>query len=371
MLRLLIAYALSVGSALAAEFKDDVKLVADGITLSLDAEPGQVLVSPRFQGTVMVSTLDGESLGWINRDKVRTGKGGVGGADRFWFAPDGSRYTVFFDPQVPLEEKNWRPPPEVLNGPMKVLDKSEREVVMEKDIRLTNHPGTAFSTRLKRKVRILDAKTSTANLGMSWPGELNYVGFRVENEVTNLGNAWKAEDGLLSLWSLSTFQGGESVEVRMRLPKDGTVRRYFEPFRENQLTIEKQIARFRCDGNWWSKIGLYPKDALGLMLSVDRERKLLTVVRYKAAKGKRFPRAERGDVGDPYDGDMANVYNHGMLDRSDFPAPLFYEMESASPMPELGKGESISHWHEVMHFRGEVGMLESFAAKLLKSYHDG
>jgi len=340
----------------ATRFSEDVALVGDGVVLS--GETGKVLVSPRLQGTVLVSTVDGESLGWINREAIASGKGGVGGADRFWFGPDGSQYTVFFEPGAPLEEKNWRVAPEVAEGEMKVLEKANDKVVMERVIRLKNHLGAEFNTRLKRTVTMVSAKSEVTGV--------TGVAYRVENEITNLGERWNHQKGLLALWSLGSFTGGEKVEVKLQVGAADKVRKYFTPFQKEQLKFEGGVASFRCSGNWRSKIGLAPEDSSGVMVSIDPERRLLTVIRYSVADGERFPHAERGIQKNPYDGDLANVYNHGSLDRKPFDAPQFYEMESASSMRELKKGESIKHWQEVSHYRGDLKKLNELANLFLK-----
>jgi len=101
-----------------------------------------------------------------------------------------------------------------------------------------------------------------------------------------------------------------------------------------------------------------PKDSSGKMYSYDSARKLLTLVRYKVDKGLRYPHSQRGPQANPYNGDLAQVYNHGSIDRKPLVKPAFYEMESASAMPELEPSESMTHWQEVYHYQGELDDLQ-------------
>ncbi|MEM9079893.1 MAG: DUF6786 family protein [Verrucomicrobiota bacterium] len=349
---ILLSIAWVVAQPIPHSFKNDAQLFPDGIILS--DKNRKVLISPQHQGTVCVSTLDGESLGFLNRDAIRSGNGGIGGADRFWFAPDGSQFTVFFEPGAELTEDNWRVAPGVATGSMRILTQTDGSVDMDREIELQNHLGTSFKTRIRRTVTLLPSDS-----------DLPSVAFRVENTVTNLGPAWDADTGLLAIWNLSSFAGGPEVEVQIPLPQTPEVRSYFTPFQKDQLTIENQLARFRCNGNWRSKIGLPATSSLGIFYSLDPARKLLTIVRYQRAVGTRYPHSERGHQDKPYQGDLVQVYNHGRLDRQPLPQPSFYEMESVSPMKELQTGESITHWQEIRHYRGSKKELDAIIKKWL------
>lgn len=297
----------------------------------------RVLVSPRNQGRVLVAEKEGECFGWVNLEALKNGRGG-GGLDRFWFGPDGSQFTVFFRPGAPLEEGNWRVPDEVAGGEMTVTKRGEEFLEMERDIEVKNHLGTEFRVRLLRTV------------------SLSNRGLKVTNVVTNLGEDWSEERGLLAIWNLASLQGRETTRVIFPVQEVEKVQRYFEPFREGQLHLKNGRASFRCSGNWRSKIGLKREDCAGF-LSVREERDssdlVILTMRYAVGTGQRYPHAERGPQKRPYAGDLMNVYNHGTLDRSPLAEAAFYELESASAMPELRQGESFSHWQELDFLPGE------------------
>ena len=102
---------LATGGAQAAELETygAVRdfLVAHTKVVELTGENGErVAICPEYQGRVMTSTsgdLKGMSHGWVNREFIERGAtdrhfNNYGGEDRFWLAPEGGPYSLFFAP---------------------------------------------------------------------------------------------------------------------------------------------------------------------------------------------------------------------------------------------------------------------------------
>ena len=63
---------------------------------------------------------------------------------------------------------------------------------------------------------------------------------------------------------------------------------------------------------------------------------------------------------------LTQSYNHGDHEKpGEVAADAFYEIESASPVRALRKGESIRHRHAIYHFQGPREELEKLGSKLL------
>ena len=84
---------------------------------------GRVALSAKYQGRVMTSAADaaGQSLGWIHRDFIASGKTGsqfdnYGGEDRFWLGPEGGQLGLYFPPGKPYTFDDWRVPAALQGG---------------------------------------------------------------------------------------------------------------------------------------------------------------------------------------------------------------------------------------------------------------
>jgi hypothetical protein len=60
-----------------------------------------------------------------------------------------------------------------------------------------------------------------------------------------------------------------------------------------------------------------------------------------------------------------NSYNDGPPAPGAEPLGPYYELETSSPAAELAAGESLTHVHRTLHFRGEETELDSVAKKTL------
>jgi len=65
----------------------------------------------------------------------------------------------------------------------------------------------------------------------------------------------------------------------------------------------------------------------------------------------------------PFDGDVVNAYNDGLIDGKQM--GKFYELESSSPAATLNVGESMYHLHRTIHLKGNSSELNEITKTLL------
>ncbi len=80
-----------------------------------NGEGGRAVVIPTLQGRTMTSASQGEggqSYGYINYDMFTRDPDPqinlFGGEDRIWISPEGGQFTVFCDPDVPMDFASWK-----------------------------------------------------------------------------------------------------------------------------------------------------------------------------------------------------------------------------------------------------------------------
>ena len=195
-------------------FGEDVAFMrqhADVIVLSGRAGRSQVAVSPGLLGQIMTSTAsgaDGEGYGWINPKAILAGEvnaqiNAYGGEDRFWLGPEGSRFSLFFDPGAPFELGNWRTPTAINEGAYVVIDQSSRHVVLHKQMQRINYAKTKLDLDVNRRINLLDRDAIQRLLGIRLADAVDFVAFESKNTITNSGKEpWTKASGLPSIWIL-------------------------------------------------------------------------------------------------------------------------------------------------------------------------
>ncbi len=344
----------------------------DVIELSDASGMARVAVVAEYQGRVMTSTSGGTagpSFGWLNREAIaakerRPHINVFGGEDRFWLGPEGGQYSIFFAQGDPFDLEHWQTPEPIDWGAWEVVDRSASEVRFRKHIDLVNYAGTKLSLEATRVIRIVDPSSSGAEA----------VGYESENTITNAGEAaWTKESGLLSIWILGMFNPSPSTTVTIPFapgPKDelGPIVNdaYFGKVTPDRLVVGDGILYFRGDGKHRSKIGIPRKRALPVMGSYDAQGEVLTLVEYTLPADATDYVNSMWEVSDaPYGGDVVNSYNDGPPAPGAPPLGPFYELESSSPAAELSPGESLTHLHRTLHFRGSEAELDTVAKRAL------
>lgn len=368
-----------------SNFGQDVEFLkqyVDTIVLQNELGNAQIAVVPAYQGRVMTSTasgLQGTSFGWINYNYIKAGKitphiNVPGGEERFWLGPEGGQFSLFFAPGAKFKFDDWQTPPAIDTEPFKVLDQGEQHATFGRDFTLQNYSGTQFNLNVERKVEVLSADAAAKSLGQDL-GELNFVGYRTTNRLTNRGdNAWTRDDGLLSIWLLGMYKPSPQTTVVIPFvggPESqlGSVVNdaYFGKVPGERLKIEDDVLFFSADGTYRSKIGLSPQRSKDIAGSYDAQGKVLTIVKYNK------PSADVTDYVNsmwelqdkPFAGDTVNAYNDGAPEPGVKPLGPFYEIESSSPAFALQPGESGVHVQETYHFESDEADMNRLSEALL------
>ena len=363
-------------------FRHDLELltsVQDIILLTGNNEAAMVAISPAWQGRVMTSTLsgkDGQSLGWINHELIRSGRtdphiNAYGGEDRFWLGPEGGQFSIYFKPGVPFSFENWFVPSVIDTEPFEVIEKNQNLARFRKEMKLVNYSNFKFDLLVERDVRLLDRKKVSEILGTS-VNDLEFVAYESENTITNKGDkAWTNDTGMLSIWILGMFQPSASTTVIIPIkegpeselgPKANDT--YFGKIPEDRLKIENNVLFFLADGKMRGKIGISPKRAKPFMGSYNEETNVLTVVKFSFdEKVSEYVNSMWEIQEDPFAGDVANSYNDGPLEDGSQMGP-FYELESSSPAAGLEPGSSLTHIHTTLHLTGDKATMDQIVQKV-------
>ena len=344
----------------------------DVIEISDPSGSSRVAVVAQYQGRVMTSTsggATGPSFGWLNRKAIAAKErkphiNVFGGEDRFWLGPEGGQYSIFFAQGDPFDLEHWQTPEPIDWGPWEVADRTDSEVRFRRTIELVNYAGTKLSLEVSRVIRIVDPGASG--------GEA--VGYESENTITNTGDsAWTKETGLLSVWILGMFNPSPSTTIVIPFvagPEEelGPIVNdaYFGKVPAERLVVGDGILYFRGDGESRGKIGIPRKRARPVMGSYDAEGEALTLVEYTLPPDATDYVNSMWEISDaPYAGDVANSYNDGPPAPGKKPLGPFYELESSSSAAALSPGESLTHVHRTLHFRGSEVELDAVAKKAL------
>lgn len=349
-------------------------------TVVLGEEGGaQIIVVPQYQGRTMTSTArgnEGTSYGWINFDLIESGKVDpvvnlYGGEDRFWVSPEGGQYSIFFEPDAPMDFANWRCPKILDTDAFDVVEQESHRIRLSKRGTLKNYSRFEFQVEFDREVILLDDQTAGAHLGCSVDG-LTMVSHESRNTLTNVGSqAWSPETGLIGIWMLNMNAPSPRATVLVPFKKGsveelGTVVNagYFGKLDSDRLVVaeDKGLIYFLGDGQLRSKLGLTVERAENYLGSWDPVLGVLTVAQFnlpaQAPHGYNNNLWEIQD--EPYRGDVINSYNDGPNESGGLLGP-FFELETISPALALKPDESYTHVHRTIRMESERSRLDEVA----------
>lgn len=361
-------------------FRDDASFLAKHFDIHTlqNAEGARAIVIPELQGRTMTSSSqgdEGQSYGYIKYDTFGSPHDPqinlFGGEDRIWISPEGGQFSVFFEPEVPMEYANWRTPKILDSIPYDVVEKSDSLITTKQSTALKNMSGYVFDIELKRTVELLSREAAAGHLNADITG-VSLVAHESRNTLTNTGNnTWQQETGLIGLWSLCMskpslgatlmipFRKGSESELGTIVTSD-----YFGKLDTTRLAVNEKLGMIFLlgDGEYRSKLGLSEKRALPFLGSWDSQRGVLTVAQFSmpetAPHGYTNNLWEHQD--DPYCGDVINGYNDGP-NESGGKLGGFYELETVSPAYALSPGESCTHMHRTIRIEGQREKLDSIA----------
>src|SRR3990172_5678565 len=367
------------------DFQGDVEFLrkhVETIVLGGDGGGPRVAVVPAYQGRVMTSTTGGASqpsFGWINYDHIASGKSTphinvYGGEERFWLGPEGGQFSIFFPPGGKFELVDWQTPAAIDVEPFAVVDQSDTSVHFQHEAQLKNYSNAEFNVRVDRTVDLLTKADAAKSLGQS-PGDVQMVGYRSTNRLTNIGTGdWKKSSGLLSIWILGMYRPGErtTVVVPFRTGDDERLGpivndAYFGKPPAERLVVGDGVLFFSGDGKYRSKIGLSPRRARDVAGSWDATAGVLTIVKYSQpdASVTDYVNSMWEIQLEPFAGDVVNSYNDGPPEPGAKPLGPFYELETSSPALALAAGTTAEHVQETYHFEGDRAALDALAKNVL------
>ena len=341
-------------------------------------EGGRAIVIPALQGRTMTSSSNGDqgqSYGFINYehyDKPLDPQINLyGGEDRIWISPEGGQFSVFFDPDVPMDFANWRCPKILDTDVYEVVEKDDGLITTKSSTAMMNMSGYVFDIELERTVELLSSESAAKHLQTSLDG-VSLAAQESRNKLTNTGDkTWSQETGLIGLWAICMskpspnatlmipFRKGEEAELGTIVTSD-----YFGKLGSDRLAVNEELGMIFLlgDGDYRSKLGLSEKRSLPYVGSWDADRGVLTVVQFSmpgtAPHGYTNNLWEVQD--EPYAGDVINGYNDGPND-SGGKLGGFYELETISPACALGPGESHTHTQRIIRIEGERAKLDAIS----------
>ena len=357
------------------QYHKDLILLGDGSDAG-----AQIIILPAYQGRVMTSTADGNggmSFGWINYDLIDSNKEeehfhAFGGEERFWLGPEGGQFSIFFKKGDPFDFDHWYVPKAIDTEPFILVSSSKTEANFQREMYLKNYSGFEFNLSVNRHIRLLSKTEIPLLLGFPLPGHLQIVGFESNNSITNTGNTpWTKEKGLLSIWILSMFNAGNKTTIAVPYKQGNkndlgklVTDDYFGKVPVDRLKIKNGVIFLNADSNYRSKIGISPKRALPILASFDQVNEVLTIAQFSLPE---FPADYVNSLWEiqekPFDGDVVNAYNDGLIDGKQM--GKFYELESSSPAATLNVGECMHHLHRTIHLKGNSNELNEITKTLL------
>jgi uncharacterized protein DUF6786 len=317
---------------------------------------GGFVYSANLQGRVMTSSLDlsEPGLGFLNRSVIENPPEAgpfinYGGEDRFWIGPEGSRFSLYFDPGDPMDVERWRVPTELNTGIFEEVGLGK----LQRHVRLKNVAGSVFEMRVERSIHA-PKRAEVEELVGELPSGTYWTAFRTQTRVINRGeSAWTRAGGLPCIWIVGMFHPGSQAMAILPFrtdrtdPDDGPAVRtdYFEPLNERRFRMAEDFALFRTDAKLRSKVGILRNRARNVMAAFDPDTQVFTLVVFTpVVENAPYVDEQWTADGDPFYGDVVNAYSHGGPEK-------FFELESSSPALELEPGEGYTHTVTTLHFR--------------------
>lgn len=337
----------------------------------------QVVISPELQGRILVSTangLRGSSYGWYDKsliasDSVFQNISKVGGASRIWFGPDQGENDVFVEVDALTNEVTRKAPKDLDTLQFEVLEKTENTITLGSKMHIKNLKHTIFDIDVLRRITLFSTAQIMSNLDVPVSESVDAVGFGAITSMTNIGDDWTKEKGVISLWELGCMQPTAQTTVVIPLKSnDAKPTIYFTELDDTRIKVENNVLYYKADAEYLNKIGTLPEITLPVFGSYSPELNLLTIVRYSFSGEQDYVNAYPDNV-DPFRGDVINIFNDGTWGEIG-PFGPFYELETSSPAKALKNGERLSHFHETYHFEGSKEALNSIALKVLNASID-
>jgi hypothetical protein len=240
-----------------------------------DNPDAQIALVADYQARVMTSTAGGaagNSYGWLNYPLISGEKGyqkhinAFGGEDRFWIAPEGGQFSVFFPKGAKFELADWQTPGLLDTAVFQLEKATASQAIFQKTAVLENYSGAKFDLKIARTVSVLSKTEISNTLKVNDLSGLHCVGYETDNALTNAGADWSKTSGTLGIWILGMFNPGDRTTIvapfsRTRSSKLLLTDDYFGKVPAEHLVIGDSVIFFKGDGKLRSKIGIAPASA--------------------------------------------------------------------------------------------------------------
>ncbi len=346
--------------------------------VELEAGENRLLATPTLQGRVLTSSADGDggySFAWLNYPLISSGRvlehvNNYGGEDRFWLGPEGGQFSLFFPEGTDFSFAQWQTPAAIDTDEWETVGQDEGRVTFRKDAALKNTSGVVLDMRMERDVELLTGEDIERVTEGPLPEGVRGVAFRTVNRLTNRGTfAWNRQTGMPSIWTIGQFAPSAltTMIIPLRQAPGAVVNdAYFGKIPADRLKVTDSALYYRGDGRMRGKIGIPPEMTIPLCGALDRENRVLTLVKFDFDPARTtYVNSMWEHQDDPFMGDVINAYNDGPLEDGSVMGP-FFELESSSPAAELAPGKTMLHTRTTIHLRGEVDALEALSARLLE-----
>ncbi len=338
----------------------------------LSSDKGIIAVSPSYQGRVFTSSakgLDGKSYGWINWKIFDEGNSAtqmtyLGGESRLWFAPEFGKYSIFHKPGDALTPKAMRPPKGLEQTLFQLVEKDSTHITTKGTLEILNFQNTLFNLEVDRSINLLSQEDIEHDLNITLDS-IDYVAFNAFTSITNIGEDWDLEKGLIGIWELGCQLTSKDNTVMIPIKEGETkVTSYFGGLPKDRIQIKEGTVYFKADAAYLNKIGIPPSVTKNVMGSYSPSMNLLNIVTFKLEKGEYYMSSVPRGVTNPYQGDVINIFNGEVIPEENHNWP-FFEFESSSQAKVLKNGETLSHYQTTYHFEGDFKLLNKIAKKVL------
>ncbi|NMH86773.1 DUF6786 family protein [Flavivirga algicola] len=354
-------------------FADHVKKleVINGLQV-LKHDNAAIAFSGAYQGRVFTSTangLNGKPYGHVNWKLLDEGTyehtmARLGGESRMWFGPEFGKYSIFFDKDAKQDIKNIKISPDLDIKKFSLIEKDKLSATYGADLEIRNTFGYIFNINAKRKISLLTQPQIENDLNIILNENISFVGFSAETTIKNLGEQWRKENGLLSIWELGCMLTNPDNRVIIPLKKEtDSVTGYFTPVTSDRLVTKDSVVFYKADADGLNKIGVRPDLSKNIMGSYSAKNNLLNIVKFTFENDSLYVNSLPGND-TPYNGDVTNIFNGEVDEALDKNWP-FYEFESSSSTKELNTNETMHHKHTTYHFEGSFEDLNAISLKVL------
>ena len=355
-----------------------------------NAQGARVAICPGWQGRVMTSTcggLDGQSFGYMNTEFIEKGEPNLhfnnyGGEDRFWLAPEGGQFSLWFRPGDPQDLDHWFTPPAFNEGHWEQLPTADRAAVrMTHPMHLANTSSAIFDLKVDRAVRLLGSEELPKLFGAAAgdllaSADVKKVAYETTNCVTNSGPAFQKEKGLVSIWILGMLAAGPQTVVMVPYRPGPEAElgpvvnsNYFGTVPPERLETTPQAILFRGDANY--RASWAPRNA-GRKMCWGPSTTNRACSRWSTSACPTIPPNTTTSIASGkcrrrslFGGTWSTPTTTVLRRPGKKGLGAFFEIESLSPALSLTTGQTLVHQHRTLHVQAPLPLLAQLAKVVL------